>query len=308
MKHQYLTILLDDSAISFCSYQSNVTSRLIDIADLKKGVSYAKQNGLHLQLVYPNYDLPSDYLDVVSAVEHIAIHSYESASSNADIVVLTRDADVNPLVREDAVYIVNINKVQLDSLFNIVEKIYKQTQRINIVLNDIENFSEPEFRIYQQELEKIRRLVFITDEGVLNCQINVLTDILLLEKMNNCSAGQESITLAPNGKLYICPAFYYLNESYACGNLKNYEIKNAQLLDLDHAPICSICDTFHCKRCLYKNLVQTLEINTPSYEQCYISHIEREQSRLLGLSLPKDGRFKHIGEIDYMDPFEKIKH
>ena len=308
MQHQYLTILLDDSAIPFCSYQSKSTSRLIDVLDLKKGISYAEQNGLHLQLVYPNFDLPSEYLNIVSAVEHIAIYPYESASSNADIVVLTRDADVNPLVREDAVYIVNINKSQLDSLYNIVEKIYTKTQRINIVLNDIENFSDFEFRIYKQELERIRGLIYITEDGMLNCQINVLTDILLLGKMNNCSAGQESITLAPNGKLYICPAFYHLNEDYDCGNLEGWKIKNAQLLDLDHAPICSVCDAFHCKRCLYKNLVQTLEINTPSYEQCYISHIEREQSRLLGLALPKDTHFRHIGEIDYMDPFEKIKH
>lgn len=308
MQHQYLTILLDDSAIPFCSYQSKSTSRLIGVSDLEKGISYAEQNGLHLQFVYPNFDLPSEYLNIVSAVEHIAIYPYESASNNADIVVITREVDVNPSVSEDAVYIVNINKSQLDLLFNIVEKIYTKTQRINIVLNDIEIFSDFEFRIYKQELEKIRGLIYITEDGMLNCQINVLTDILLLGKMNNCSAGQESITLAPNGKLYICPAFYHLNEDYSCGNVENWEIKNAQLLDLDHAPICSVCDAFHCKRCLYKNLIQTLEINTPSYEQCYISHIEREQSRLLGLALPKDGHFRHIGEIDYMDPFEKIKH
>lgn len=308
MQHQYLTILLDDSAIPFCSYQSNVTPRLIDVADLKKGISYAKQNGLYLQFVYPSFDLPSEYLDIISAMEHIAIHPYERASSNADIVVLTRDVDTNPSVREDAVYIVNINKSQLGSLFNIVEKIYTKTERINIVLNDIENFSDSEFRIYQQELEKIRGLILTTEDKMLNCQINVLTDILLLGKMNNCSAGQESITLAPNGKIYICPAFYYLDKECNCGDLENLKIKNAQLLNLDHAPICSKCDAFHCKRCLFKNLIQTLEINTPSYEQCYISHIEREQSRLLGLTLSKDGHFRHLEEIDYMDPFEKIKH
>ena len=45
----------------------------------------------------------------------------------------------------------------------------------------------------------------------------------------------------------------------------------------------------------------------PSYEQCYISHIEREESRLLGLTLSKYGHFRDIEGIDYKDPFEKIK-
>lgn len=122
--------------------------------------------------------------------------------------------------------------------------------------------------------------------------------------MNNCNAGLTSITLAPNGKLYICPAFYYSSIDFSCGDVREWEIKNQQLLKLDNAPICLLCDAYHCKRCLHKNFIQTLEINTPSYEQCYISHIEREQSRLLNQSI--NGKFRNIKEIDYMDPFEKI--
>lgn len=308
MSHQFLTILLDDSAIPFCSYSSRRIDRLIDIDDLINGISYAKRNRLYLQLVYPGFELPSEYVNVISTIEHIAICPYESASSNADIVVLTGETIDNPSVREDAVYIVNISKDQLPSLFDIVHKVHLRTPRINVVLNDIEDYSESDFYAYRQELERIRELISVTEEGMLNFQINVLTDILLLGKMNNCSAGLDSITLAPNGKFYICPAFYYLNESDSCGDLNGLKIKNAQLLDLNHAPICSQCDAFHCRRCLYKNQLQTLEINTPSYEQCYITHIEREQSRLLGLTLPKNGCFRSLDEIDYMDPFEKLKH
>lgn len=52
----------------------------------------------------------------------------------------------------------------------------------------------------------------------------------------------------------------------------------------------------------------TLEVNTPSHEQCVISHLERNSSRDLLMNLRKYGIFMpkiEIDEIKYLDPFEK---
>ncbi|MCM1028918.1 MAG: hypothetical protein NC342_05985 [Pseudoflavonifractor sp.] len=32
---------------------------------------------------------------------------------------------------------------------------------------------------------------------------------MMLDKMNICNAGDESLTLVPDGKLYVCSAFYF---------------------------------------------------------------------------------------------------
>ncbi len=140
-------------------------------------------------------------------------------------------------------------------------------------------------------------------------QLNLLTDRMMLTKMNNCGAGDTSITLASDGKFYACPAFYLSNNGYDIGSLEDgLYIKNPQLYCLNHAPICRHCDAWQCKRCIWLNNKTTLEMNTPSHEQCIISHLERNASRQLLIELRKHGSFlpehKAIGKIDYLDPFE----
>ena len=141
-------------------------------------------------------------------------------------------------------------------------------------------------------------------------QLNVLTDRMMLKEMNNCGAGDTNITLAPNGKFYVCPAFYYEDEADSIGDLEHgLDIKNKQLYRLDHAPICRHCDAWQCKRCIWLNRKTTLEVNTPSHEQCVLAHLERNASRDLLNNIRKYGTFlpeqEEIKEIDYLDPFDK---
>ena len=128
--------------------------------------------------------------------------------------------------------------------------------------------------------------------------------------MNNCGAGESNITLAPNGKFYVCPAFYLYNKSNSIGSLDDgIDIKNKQLYRLDHAPRCSHCDAYQCKRCVWLNQKTTLEVNTPSHEQCVVAHLERNASRNLLCKLQKHGMilstYDVMKDIDYLDPFEK---
>jgi CXXX repeat peptide maturase len=79
---------------------------------------------------------------------------------------------------------------------------------------------------------------------------------------------------------------------------------------LDHAPLCRKCDAYQCKRCIWLNRKTTLEVNTPSHEQCVVAHLERNASRNLLTNIRKYGAFladKEIKGIDYLDPFNKLK-
>ena len=94
----------------------------------------------------------------------------------------------------------------------------------------------------------------------------------LIDKMNNCNAGIEHVTLGPDGKLYLCPAFYYKNQPLEQEEL-NISDKLALLLKIENAPICNHCDAYQCRRCFLLNIQQTGELNIPGEKQCVISHI-----------------------------------
>lgn len=97
-------------------------------------------------------------------------------------------------------------------------------------------------------------------------------------------------------------------KGYSIGSLEDgLDIKNPQLYKLDHAPICRKCDAYQCRRCVWINRKTTLEVNTPSREQCIIAHLERNASRKLLTSIRELGVFlpgKEIKEINYLDPFD----
>ena len=135
---------------------------------------------------------------------------------------------------------------------------------------------------------------------------------IILDKMNNCNAGYENVTLAPDGNFYVCPAFYN-DDDYNVGSVNSgIDIKNQHLYRIAYAPLCRNCDAYQCRRCIWLNKKTTLEVNTPSHEQCAVSHVERDVSRKLLMNMQKGGvanfHDKEIKEISYIDPFDVRKN
>lgn len=305
---QYLIILLDDTSVSFCHYENLKTKRkLISLDDLKAGVLFAMKQNLTIQFVYPDYNVPKEYKNVIETIDHTKITPYSLKDENAEILCFDNLEKVE--VNREKVLVYRTTKDNLFTNYEELISLLEYVNRLNIVLTDVEKFSEIDFSIYKFVLEKM--LIKIINEYTQgrNPQVNILTDRIMIDKMNNCNAGIENITLAPNGNFYICPAFYYENESDSIGNLQNgVEIKNQQLFKINYAPICRNCDAFQCKRCVWLNRKTTHEVNTPSHEQCVIAHLERNASRKLLFEFQKIGGSlnKEIKKIDYLDPFEII--
>lgn len=308
---QYLIILLDDTSTSFCHYSlTQKTSpksegSIIPIETLRQGIRFGMMENLMIQFVYPDYELPQEYADVIESIDHSKI---KPICSDADVVVLNGISDVST----DMPIVLRTSKKDLVSHVDTLMDIINKTTRLNIVLTDIDTLSDDDFAAYKVVLEKLsKKIEQMYVEGK-SPQLNLLTDRIMLKQMNNCGAGDTTITLAPNGKFYVCPGFYYDDESDNIGDLqKGLDIKNKQLYRLDHAPICSHCDAYQCKRCIWLNRKTTLEVNTPSHEQCVVAHLERNASRDLLLNIHKHDKFvpkqEEIKEIDYLDPFEKRK-
>ncbi len=309
---KYLVILLDDTAVSFCHYTvTKQEPRLIDLDVLKRGIFFAMKENLSIQFIYPNYTLPEEYKAVINTIDHTDIKSAE-VNTRADVVIIgTKEVKDGFISLSDGTYVWRGTKEELFAQLDHLIQLSGEVKRLNIVITDIERFTTEDFDHYREALEKWSdHLAKLYGEGH-TPQLNLLTDRLLLDQMNNCNAGVESLTLAPDGSFYVCPAFYYATDGYAVGSLeKGLDIKNPQLYRLDHAPLCRNCDAYQCRRCIWLNRKTTLEVNTPSHEQCVVAHLERNASRELLNKIRQHGEFlpeKEIKEIDYLDPFDVRK-
>lgn len=326
---QYLIILLDDTATSFCHYGNSCASRkLISIEDLKAGIFFAMKENLMIQFVYPDFELPQEYKDVINTIDHSVIVSSlcedSALKDNADVVVIHDWTAIERMNFDtDISYVLRTTKSDLFDKYRFLMPVIGKVSRLNVIITDVESFEDDDFEIYKNVLsylsEEIEKLYV---EGK-SPQLNLLTDRMMLDKMNNCNAGWENITLAPDGKFYVCPAFYHAQQAdgsetsisevcekgFSIGDLKSgLDIKSPQLYRLDHAKLCRNCDAYQCKRCIWLNRKTTCEVNTPSHEQCVVAHLERNASRFLLNNIRRHGSFlpekEEIKEIDYLDPFE----
>ena len=301
---QYLILLLDDTSTSFCHYENPKTERrLIPVETLRQGIRFSMMENLMIQYVYPDYELPQDYQDVIESIDHSKI---KPQKEDADVWV----TDKVECLSSDIPVVLRIDKEGLLAHEQGIAEAIGKVSRLNIVLTDVETFMEEDFTHYKSLLGKLSSSLEQLYVDGKTPQLNLLTDRMMLKQMNNCRAGDTTITLAPNGKFYVCPAFYYEDEADSIGDLEHgLDIKNKQLYKLGYAPICRHCDAWQCKRCIWLNRKTTLEVNTPSHEQCVLAHLERNASRELLQNIRKHGSFlpeqEEIKEIDYLDPFDK---
>lgn len=322
---QYLVILLDDTSTSYCHYTNSKKERhLIRVEDLKAGILFGMKENLMIQFVYPDYEIPKEYKDVIETIDHSNIMPI--ASKDADVIVFNNWKEMlNCTFDNRNTYVLRIGKSDLFAQQTLIKTILKKVARLNVVITDLETFTEADFDTYktclQEWSEELEHLYASGDVP----QFNLLTDRMVLDKMNNCGAGDTTITLAPDGRFYVCPAFYcnascdgaenslgeVCKKGYSIGSLnEGLNIKNPQLYKLTHSPLCRICDAYHCKRCVWLNRRTTFEVNTPSHEQCVVAHLERNASRTLLAAIRKHGEFlpeKEIKEINYLDPFDVRK-
>lgn len=310
---QYLIVLLDDTSTSFCHYENKKTEKkLIALNDLKEATLFALKRNMTLQFIYPEYELPQEYDALIESVPHCKIASFTSfEAEKADIVVINEWKDLrNTFFNETTNCVWRTSKDEFFNHHQLALDLLGKVARLNIIITDVETFDEEDFEDYERVLSSFSERVEEAYKGEATVQLNLLTDRMMLDKMNNCNAGWESITLAPDGKFYVCPAFYQEGALPVGDLIHGLDIKNPQLYRLDHAPICRNCDAYQCRRCIWLNHRTTMEVNTPSHEQCVVAHLERNASRKLLENIRRHRAFlpdQEMDAIDYLDPFDVRK-
>ena len=299
---QYLILLYDSAAPSFCYYPSPSEGEKMDIGTLRKAVMFAHREGLYVNVLTGQDPLPEDAKAVLDGIVHTIIAPWNYPHDNVkDMAVVdwAPDFDATSAAlpdNPDKILILRVPREGLASLAASVRSMRHKGCRVNVQMLDPKHYTEEEFAEYGKQLSALSD--YVLESGV---EINIITDRLVLEKMNSCGAGDTVITVAPDGKFYVCPGFYYDGEP-SCGDVENgLDLPNRQLYRLDHAPICRRCDAWQCRRCVWLNKRSTGEVNTPSRGQCVMAHKERHAGVLLSLKGDRP-----LEDVPYEDPIELI--
>lgn len=325
---QALFVLADAAAPSFCHYPSPAADLVADksgekmsVETLKKVVYYALTHNLTLNVVVGKEPLSSEFRKILGECDHVILRPMDSdepvMENRLDVFDFETDTWNDSFTGSSL--ILRMNRENLPKLADWLEAHSMAYDRISLCIKDLAEADESDYKLYRTVLASVAAWLPEREEKK-PLELSFLTDRLLLTKPNHCDAGVKHLTVAPDGAFYLCPGFYY-EELLEKGDpkrisqritdidtvLETHEIpiKNKQLLQLDHAPICENCDAYHCKRCVFLNRQTTLEVNTPSRQQCVHAHLERNASRTLiePLFLQDDVT---IAEIDYLDPFDEL--
>ena len=317
----FLYFMLAENSISFCNYRTKANSSEIMTPELLiDGLEYAYQNfyfpifihSENTEAMIKEWSSGNEALNLAlnkSIIKHIVPFKVNTMYSRENLIIVY-DGD-NFLFSKDNLSdtydtaILTVSNASISNLAYQVELLLEFFNRVHINLI-LENKSFDKDG-YDKQLKYMSEIIIkiFGKTGRLK-EINKLTDRIYLKKMNNCFVGEKNMTLGVDGKLYLCPAFYYSNSSVGDMNKAPEEyIVNQSLLK--NAPLCSACDAYQCNRCIASNKDFTGEYNIPPKIQCELAHIERENSRILLDSLKLNYDILHecsIKHVDYTDPLD----
>jgi CXXX repeat peptide maturase len=313
---KFLIIPIDRASIPFC-YYGGVDEREpgpIPLETLTRAVAFAQDNGLTVNYLYGRSEPPASFGPIMESVSHAEIVPFSLAGSHPRGVVVVGPDELEEASRPGAGrggnLIVRYPVERLQRLPEELAPLARMYRRINLCLLDLEKASDSDLELYGKRLERLAEAAGEWLKDGIGCEMSFLTDRMQLDSMRNCEAGLEHLTVGPEGCLYVCPGFLFDDAGQSVGDLAcGPKIPNKELLEIGNAAICSICDAYQCKRCVYLNKKLTLEMNTPSRQQCVASHLERNTSaRLLSQfgGLPPFSLMKPIPRIDYLDPLDEL--
>lgn len=311
-----LNILLSSQTPQICGYPiGNIEPKTIDLSVLQEYFKLCRDNNYFINILYPTIQLNTHYLELLNSIEAQRTIPYTQQSTqykleDGVIFTVTLGQELHTgFSCMNVILLVDFHNIS--TLGNYVERLFNNNIiRVNLV-SDLSKISlDFDFDAYKTQLTKIANVLFDFYKSNQPRYLNVLTDIVLLEKMNNCNAGITHVTLGPDGKLYICPAFYYSGHPLV-GSSFTLPARLTNILDYKNAVVCKSCDALHCRRCIFDNFNKTCEYNIPGEVQCIISHIEREVSFDLQKKLLNETTFNSFKNIltekDYIDPFTNVK-
>lgn len=292
-----LIIIKNSRAIPICEYGNKIADDIVMSSKLfREALLFSEKEGYIPLIIDINID---DHTILSDSFGNILAQSAvnESVTDN----VMTK----NIVVTHDG----------LANVFNLViESIDKDVARLNIIVLDPDIISESQITIYERELAKINEWVYdLLLKNKTIPAINIYDSVFennTQEYSEGCECGLKSIAVGPNGNFYICPGYYFENQS-PIGNIydKNFVLPEKRLFERKYSPICRECKINNCSRCNLVSVLNTLEFNVPSKGMCKIRHVERKNAKELQIKLLSNGQKlegRLIEDVISFDPLEQL--
>lgn len=299
--------LLSDDYVDYCQHKNqNKTYQPMGQEAILAGLRYAHQHFFEPIFVHSKSQFHFEPHEAYEAYKilHLIPAEFCQEAKKLKNTLLVYDRDNLHLASEKAFNcMLNIDQEDIFNMYTYVKQILEYYDRVNINILNLSSAFDP--NVYEQQLMEIKELLvaIYRETGVLK-EINLITDIYFLDEHNNCKAGDRSFAYGPNGKIYVCGAFYDTHRDNFVGDtrLGIYRLKKPELYKAANSGLCSRCDAYQCLNCVHLNLMKTNEVNvSPSY-QCRKSFIEREVSRLLQLELNNIFEGRVIEKSAYKEP------
>lgn len=190
---KYMIIMLDDTSVSYCLREHTYRTPAHATSYPKRGHFFAMKENLAIQMVYPDYDLPQEYLDVIDSIDHADIMP---AGRSGDVVVCSWET-LHAVSSTDNVVALRTTHAELFSRYSEIAKALENISRINVIITNPLEMTHDDFNTYKSVLSSLAKKVKELYSKGKTPQLNILTDRIVLSEMNNCNAGWESITLLP---------------------------------------------------------------------------------------------------------------
>jgi len=303
-RRRHLYILAAEDAVAHCAYRSREgDSTPIRPEILQQGLEFARF-GFYRPVVL--HSVAGPRLELSDGFDPLHIVSGNSRAIAPDDLVV-HENDVRPEVQADTAILI-LDRERLPQLAELLGNLIQTTRRINLMLRDVGTFSDVDLTVYEAQLRQVAADLIKQRRRGRFREVNVLTDRLELESPEDCTAGVHSLALAPNGRFYICPAFYHHDPEASVGSLAEGVDQTALEMCRRHrAPLCIDCVAYHCKRCLFDNQRRTWQLNVPSRMQCVVTNTELTLSAWLRQELEQAGykfRGEPISVPEHLDPIE----
>lgn len=309
-----LYFLLSDDYVTYCSYQNNNqdTNQMKENVIIE-GLNYTQENFMRPIFVHSKNGKTIKYREeyLVHDIVHIVPIKHYSKAKEQGFKRILPTYDIEDVNNEKMLIdniILNVKANQIKKLGEAVYELIKYSDRININITELDkHFDEEE---YNHQLKTISdKIVEIWEEEKVLKEVNLLTDVLLLDNHDNCQAGENTFVLSPMGKIYTCCAVFSNNQDNFVGDVKDGINKEygAHLYKLESSNLCKNCDAYQCKNCVEINRENTNEYNVSPAFQCRKSHIEKAVSLELMSKLKECNVIVNIDILgfkgnDFLDP------
>lgn len=306
-----LYFLLDSQFITFCQNEKkSFRFEKMDNQLILDGLKYASENFFDITFIHSkdnfSYIEETEYSNYL--IHHIIpIKFYKEANKLKKVTWVIEKSTVETSFNLINNCILNISENDICNLMFYINKIYNKVKRINInIINITPNF---DLILYKQQLIELKDLIkkLYSNTGFF-LEVNVLTDLLLINVHDNCKAGETSFTLGADKNLYVCPASYSEGSGNKIGSLDFGLInhKDSHLYKNEFRPLCTLCTSYQCVNCVYLNKLSTNEVNVaPSY-QCKKAHIEQEVAFALRNELEENESYQEIALPSCYDPIIQL--